>query len=170
MPTTQGSVALLGDPVAQRILQSRVPARFAYVWPDGTPRVVPINFHWSGEEVVLGTPIDAPKVRALQQNSRVAITIDTETFPANVLLIRGTATLAIMDEVPTEYIAAAKRYLGEEAGAAIGQQMGALVKRWVRIGIRPEWVGIIDFQQRWPSAIEKAMAAAHAQHAPAAPG
>jgi hypothetical protein len=30
MPTKQGSLALLNDPVAQRLLQSTVPARFAY--------------------------------------------------------------------------------------------------------------------------------------------
>jgi hypothetical protein len=27
----------------------------------------------------------------------------------------------------------------------------------VRVSIRPEWVGIFDFQQRFPSAIERAM-------------
>lgn len=45
MPTKQGSLALLNDPVAQRLLQSTNPARLAYVWKDGTPRVVPIWFH-----------------------------------------------------------------------------------------------------------------------------
>jgi hypothetical protein len=28
-----------------------------------------------------------------------------------------------------------------------------------RIAITPEWVGILDFEQRFPSALEKAMAA-----------
>ena len=37
MPTQQGDVALLDDPVAQRLLQSPAPARLAYVWTDGTP-------------------------------------------------------------------------------------------------------------------------------------
>jgi len=37
------------------------PARFAYNWSVGTPRVVPINFHWNGTEIALGTPPDAPR-------------------------------------------------------------------------------------------------------------
>jgi hypothetical protein len=63
MTTKQGDVGLLNDPVAQRMLQSTVPARFAYNWSDGTPRVVPIGFHWNGAEIVLGTPTDAPKMK-----------------------------------------------------------------------------------------------------------
>ena len=57
MPTKQGSFALLNDPVARELLQSTAPARLAYVWPDGSPRVVPIWFHWNGKEIVLGTPL-----------------------------------------------------------------------------------------------------------------
>ena len=30
------------DPVAQQLLQATGPAKFAYTWTDGTPRVVPI--------------------------------------------------------------------------------------------------------------------------------
>ena len=56
MATTQGSLALLEDPVAKDLLQSKAPARFSYMWRDGTPRVIPIWFHWNGKEIVLGTP------------------------------------------------------------------------------------------------------------------
>jgi hypothetical protein len=45
MQTKQGTLAWLDDPVAQTLLHSTIPARLAYVWPDGTPRVVPIWFH-----------------------------------------------------------------------------------------------------------------------------
>ena len=38
----QGEIDLLSDPIAQDLLHSRIPARLAYVWPDGTPRVVPV--------------------------------------------------------------------------------------------------------------------------------
>ena len=34
MPTQQGSLKLLQDPVAQTLLHSTSPARFAYMWPD----------------------------------------------------------------------------------------------------------------------------------------
>jgi hypothetical protein len=56
MATKQGSVALLNDPVAQELLRSTSPARLAYVWRDGTPRVVPIWFHGTGKEIVLAHP------------------------------------------------------------------------------------------------------------------
>lgn len=81
MATKQGSVDLLSDPVAQEMLQSQVPARLAYNWTDGTPRVIPIWFHWNGSQIVLGTPADAPKMKALTDGSKVAITIDSDTFP-----------------------------------------------------------------------------------------
>jgi hypothetical protein len=55
MPVKQGSLELLQHPVAQELLQSNIPARLAYIAPDGTPRVVPIWFHWTGQEFVLGT-------------------------------------------------------------------------------------------------------------------
>ncbi len=62
----QGNVALLQDPVAQSLLQSTELARLAYTWRDGSPRVVPIWFHWNGSEVVLATPPRAPKVKVLK--------------------------------------------------------------------------------------------------------
>ena len=42
MPTKQGELALLNDPVARDLLASQALARVAYNWTDGTPRVVPI--------------------------------------------------------------------------------------------------------------------------------
>lgn len=57
--TKQGTLDLLNESAAQQLLQSKLPARLAYNWRDGTPRVVPIGFHWNGEEIVLGTPSDA---------------------------------------------------------------------------------------------------------------
>jgi hypothetical protein len=45
MATKQGDIALLNDPVARELLQSTIPARFAYAGLDGAPRVVPIWFH-----------------------------------------------------------------------------------------------------------------------------
>ena len=61
MPTEQGDLALLDDPVAQELLHSTNLARLAYVWRDGTPRVVPIWFHWDGEELVLGVSTQRPQ-------------------------------------------------------------------------------------------------------------
>ncbi len=157
MPTKQGDTALLNDPIAQELLRSTIPARLAYVWHDGSPRVVPIWFHWNGEEFVFGTPPTAPKTKALRQNSKVALTIDTDAWPHKVLQIRGTAKVETVDGVVPEYAAAARRYFGEEQGQAWVEQMGKMFSQMARISVRPEWVGIMDFESRFPNAIEAAM-------------
>lgn len=158
----QGDLSLLDDPVAQELLQSTRLARFAYVWRDGTPRVVPVWFHWDGRELVMAGPPEAPKMKVLPRNSKVALTIDSETWPYHALLIRGTASCSVVDGAPPEYVAAARRYMGDDQGEAWVANVNKMSPRSARIAVRPEWVGILDFETRWPSEIEKAMAAAGA--------
>jgi hypothetical protein len=153
MPVTQGSLALLAEPAAQELLRSTIPARLAYVWPDGSPRVVPVWFHWTGVEFVLGTPDKAPKLKALAVNPKVALTIDDNTFPHKVLLVRGTAAVELIDGIVPEYQMAAQRYFGEAQGKAWVQQLSGMVSRMARITICPEWAGLLDFQTRFPSAM-----------------
>jgi Pyridoxamine 5'-phosphate oxidase len=162
MATKQGSLALLDDPVAQQLLQSTVPARFAYTWRDGTPRVIPIGFHWNGQEIVLGTPVDAPKMKVLRDGAKVAVTIDSDHMPYKVLLIRGTVRLDTVDGVAPEYAAMCRRVMGEEGGDAWLQQVTPLFPRMARVFIRPEWVGVLDFETRFPNAVEWAMERAQA--------
>lgn len=114
----QGDLALLDTELAQTLLRSVIPARLAYSWTDGSARVVPIYFSWTGQEVVMGTPPTSPKIKALTADPRVAITIDTEGFPAQVLMLRGIAAIQIQEGVVAEYGAAVRRYWGEDAGNA----------------------------------------------------
>ncbi len=159
MPAKQGDVSLLNDPLAQELLQSAIYARLAYNWRDGTPRVIPLAFHWDGKEIVMGTPPDAPKMKVINKQ-KVAVTTDSEGFPTKVLYIRGTANVSMMDGVVPEYALAVKRYTGEEGAEAWLKQVSQMFSQMARIAITPEWVGLLDFQQRFPSAIEKAMAGA----------
>jgi hypothetical protein len=148
----QGDVELLDkDPVAHQLLESAIPARFSYNWTDGTPRVVPINFRYTGGQIVMGTPPKAPKIKALRADPHVAITIDDTSFPYKVLSIRGTAEVVMKDDVDEDYAAAAERYLGEEAGRA--WVAGLRGKPMARIAVQPSWVGILDFETRFPSAL-----------------
>jgi hypothetical protein len=130
MPVRQGDLGLLQHPVSLELLESRIPARLAYVWMDGTPRVIPIWFHWNGREFVMGTPPKAPK-----------------------LLIRGTARLDTVEGIVPEYVTAAERYFGREQGQAWIAQLRGLIPNMVRITVAPEWVGLLDFQTRFPSAL-----------------
>jgi hypothetical protein len=153
MPVKQGDLTLLQHPVSIELLQSKIPARLAYVWMDGTPRVVPIWFHWIGREFVMASSPKAPKLKALAMNSKVALTIDDNSFPHKVLLVRGTAKLNTVEGIVPEYAAAAERYFGREQGQAWVKQLGGQTKNMVRIAITPEWVGLLDFQTRFPSAL-----------------
>lgn len=156
----QGDLALLNDAVAQELLNSAIPARLAYVWRDGTPRVIPIWFYWTGKEIVFCSPPAAPKVKALGLESKVAITIDSESWPAKVLSIRGTARTKMIDGEMSEYPALAEKYLGDGAGDW-RKQYAAMFPRVVRISVVPEWAGILDVaDNRFPSAIEAAVSAA----------
>jgi Pyridoxamine 5'-phosphate oxidase len=153
MPVKQGDLGLLQHPVSVELLQSRIPARLAYVWMDGTPRVIPIWFHWNGREFVMATPPKAPKLRALAKNPKVSFTIDDNSFPHKVLLIRGTAHLHTVEGIVPEYAAAAERYFGHEQGQAWITHLRGLIPNMVRITVTPEWVGLLDFQTRFPSAL-----------------
>jgi hypothetical protein len=153
MSVKQGDLGLLQHPVSLELLESRIPARLAYVWMDGTPRVIPIWFHWNGREFVMGTPPKAPKLKALAKNPKVSFTIDDNSFPHKVLLIRGTARLDTVEGIVPEYVTAAERYFGREQGQAWNAQLRGLIPNMVRITVSPEWVGLLDFQTRFPSAL-----------------
>ena len=160
MPAKQGDLELLSDPVAKELLNSNIPARLAYVGRNGKPRVVPIWFHWNEKEIVLGTPVNAPKVRALLERPDVVVSIDSYAWPYKVLQIRGVAKIETVQGVFPEYATAADRYFGETQGKAWVEQLRKLFPQMARIAVEPKWVGILDFEARFPSAIAAAMSGA----------
>jgi hypothetical protein len=137
--TEQEDLALFIDPVADELLHSTNLARLAYTWRDGTPRVVPIWFHWDGEAIVLGSPPNAPKVNVLPDSSKVALTIDRHEFPYHALLIRGTAHAETVEGVTPEYEACAERYFGKDRTLIIPSRSSRMLKRspFVAIGVSP---------------------------------
>ena len=160
MALEQGDLGLFDTEVAQRLLVSRIPARFAYVALDGTPRVAGTWFHWTGEMLVMPTFIAAPHVRhparrlrALRAKPDVAVTIDTETSPPEVLSVRGRVEISEVDGIPPEYAAAARRYLGEDVAREYLAGIDQPGTRMARIVLRPSWVAVHDFRSRLPSAL-----------------
>jgi hypothetical protein len=85
-----------GRPGATPLRQPRTPGLHRR---DGTPRVVPIWFHWDGETIVLGSPPAAPKVYVLPTNSKVALAIDHHEWPYHALLVWATAGVETVEEV-----------------------------------------------------------------------
>jgi hypothetical protein len=160
MTLEQGDPRLLDSDLAKRLLTSTIPARCAYVAPDGTPRIVATWFVWTGEELVLPTFISAPhvshaayRVRALRANPDVAVSIDTESSPPQVLSIRGKAEITEFDGVVAEYAEAAHRFLGSEQASGYLAQIDQPGTRMARIAVRPAWVALMDFETRMPSAL-----------------
>jgi hypothetical protein len=119
--------------------------------------VIPIWFQWDGEAIVLGTPPNAPKVDVLPTNSKVALTIDRDAWPYHALLIRGTARVEAVEGVTPEYEVSAQRYFGAEQGREWVEGVRQMFSEMVRVSVQPEWVGILDFETRFPSAIAAAM-------------
>jgi hypothetical protein len=160
MALKQGDLGLLESDVARRLLASRIPARFAYVALDGTPRVLSTWFHWTGEVLAMPTFIAGPHVRhpagrlrALRAHPDVAVTIDTESSPPEVLAIRGRVEITEFGGIPPEYSSSARRYLGEEVAREYLAGIDQPGTRMARIDLRPAWVGVHDFRSRLPSAL-----------------
>ncbi len=143
----------LNGPVARRLLSGAIPARFAYLALDGTPRAIPIGFLWNGREVVMCTATNSAKVKALKANPQIALTIDTTDHPPQILLIRGAASLETVDGIPDEY-------LQMQSGLVPADQLDGwlagvreLYRQMVRITVTPTWAKVIDFEKTLPSAV-----------------
>jgi PPOX class probable F420-dependent enzyme len=149
----RGELALLQHPVAQELLEAPLPAHLAYIAEDGRPIVVPLWFHWNGQEIVLITSPDAPKSAAIRKHPDVTVTIDTSTWPYHQLQIRGRADVSSVDGMAPEYEAEAYRYFGEEQGRAFIDQMRDQFASAARIRVRPRWVDVIDFETRMPRSV-----------------
>jgi hypothetical protein len=147
---------ILDRPLSQELL-ARDLTRLAYVAEDGTPRSIPIVFTWTGSQMVMCTPKNAPKIRALRANPAVALTIDTEVHPPKILLIRGRAELDFTDGIPDEFLQHTSTY---EMTPAQRVEWEAEVRSlyrdgMVRIVVTPTWAKLIDFETTLPSAVEE---------------
>jgi hypothetical protein len=147
--------AVLDDPVSQELLESTLLLRLGYTALDGSPRVVPLGFLWNGTELVTATAPRAGKVAALQRDPRVAGTIDTDDMPPKLLLIRGTATVEIVDGVVDEWVEASRRRMPEEMFAGWDAGVRGLYRQMARIAITPTWAKVMDFVRSAPSAVEQ---------------
>jgi len=96
--------AELDKPLAGQLLRGSPLTRLAYTALDGTPRVIPIGYLWKDRRVLVCTIPTSAKVKALRQNPAVALTIDSDGQPPRCLLLRGRASIEVVDGVPQDYI------------------------------------------------------------------
>ena len=132
---------------AQELLDTTSLGHLAYTAQDGTPRVVPIGFYWTGAEFVISTATTSPKVAALQAHPDIALVIDRGDTPgqARSLSVRGRANVEIIDGVVPEFLAAARKSMDAEAAAEFEKHCRATYDQMARIAIEPSWVRFYDF-------------------------
>ena len=148
-------IDLMNDPVAQELVKAPIPARLAYNARDGSPRAIPIGYLWNGDVFVMCTTVNAPKVKALAANPKVAFTVDTNSFPPHVLLVRGEAAVEVVDGVPDEFVESSRRFVGEEGMPEWEAGVRALYKQMAIIRVTPTWAKIFDFETRLPGPVEE---------------
>ena len=149
----QGDLRLLDTDIAQRRLRGQGPLRLAYVALDGTPRAVPVNFQWTGEEIVMGGFAPSARGRALRVHPSVAITIDTDEQPPEVLLVRGTAEITEVRGVVPEYEQYMRAGMSAEQADAYFAELRGHDVLMERIAVRPSWAAVMDFRTRFPAAM-----------------
>ena len=132
---------------AQELLASTSAAHLAYSAKDGTPRVIPVGFFWTGDQFVISTATTSPKVTALSARPDVALAIDGGDTPdqARALSVRGRASVEIVDGVVPEYLAAARQAMDATAAAEFEQHVRGMYDQMARIAITPHWVRYYDF-------------------------
>ena len=104
-------------------------------------------FFWNGDDIVICTAVTSPKVEALAKRPDVALTIDLGDTPdtARALLVRGRASVEIVDGVPDEYIAGSSKGLREQRVAEFEQHVRAMHDQMARISIEPRWARCYNF-------------------------
>ena len=155
--------AVLAQPIAQDLLGGATPARLAYTGTDGAPRVVPIGFGWDGARFQMWTTPKAPKVRHLEADPRVALSIDTAGLPPRVLLVRGTTTLEVVDGVPDGFVEATRKTVDPEAMPQWEAGVRALYDQMVVVTVTPTWAKLLDFETTIPQAVQELVDAKAAQ-------
>lgn len=132
---------------ARDLLETTSAAHLAYNAQDGTPRVVPVGFFWTGREFVISTAATAPKVEALSRHPDVALSVDAGGSPdeARALSIRGRAKVTLVNGVVEEYLEAARQNMSTEDAEAFERNCRRMYDRMARIAITPTWARYYDF-------------------------
>ncbi|MGI5128653.1 pyridoxamine 5'-phosphate oxidase family protein [Pseudonocardia sp. CA-107938] len=148
----QTVTATLAKPIARELLDSAM-GRFSYLGADGEPRVIPIGFWTKGEQIAFATVVGSAKVAAISENPRVALVVDRFGMPPRSLLVRGSATVEIVDGVPAEYLAGAPKLMPAEAVEGWRAGVQALYSQMAVITITPDHVVLHDFETTLPKAV-----------------
>ena len=153
--------AELNKPLAGQLLRGSPLTRLAYTALDGTPRVIPIGYLWKDRRLVVCTIPTSAKVKALRQNPAVALTIDSDGQPPRCLLMRGRASIEIVEGVPQDYIDASLKTQSARGAEDFEGGVRAMYDSMARITIEPTWARLNDFETTLPKEVERLLARQH---------
>jgi hypothetical protein len=120
---------------------------------------VPAAFWWTGDTIVIATAVKSAKITTIRKHPRVALCVDKPGMPPRSLLVRGAATVDIVDGVPDEYVAGSRKITPAEAMPAWEAGVRALYAQMAVITIQPDHVVLHDFETTIPKAVADLIAA-----------
>jgi PPOX class probable F420-dependent enzyme len=102
------------SPQEVELLQEAQIANIATVMADGTPQVTPVWIDTDGEHVYFNTARHRVKLRNLERNPKVAISVVDKNDPYRLVVLRGTAEFTDQD-ANAHIDKLAKKYLGADS-------------------------------------------------------
>ncbi|HZQ34908.1 MAG TPA: TIGR03618 family F420-dependent PPOX class oxidoreductase [Dehalococcoidia bacterium] len=115
--------------------ESRI-ATFVSLYADGAPAAVPVWFEWDGERARLFTGRGSEKVRRLQANPHVALSVaEPVGVPEAWVTIEGIA--AVLEDGWALAQRLAPRYYGPERAAQALAEWSKTPEQWVVVEITP---------------------------------
>ena len=97
-------------------------ANLATLKRDGSPHLAPVWYEYDGENLLIITNDSAAKVRNINRDSRVMVSISSPEEPYKYALIEGTADV-ISGDVEMTTLSICTRYRGMDRGPALARNL-----------------------------------------------
>jgi PPOX class probable F420-dependent enzyme len=117
------------DPEGRRLLSEPNIGNLGFHGIDGYPRVIPVWFTFTGDEIQVASPPNQYKCRALRADPRAVLMVSTPKQPYHVVSATGRVDIEVIEEPERiDFVRkVANRYLGSDAG-------GRYIEAWIKGG------------------------------------
>jgi PPOX class probable F420-dependent enzyme len=120
-------------------------AHFASIRPDGTPHVSPVWYQWEDGKIIVVSGDSAVKTRNVRKNPKVAISVATDEWPYQYVILEGDATID-SENLRETVRSIFSRYEGAERGEQDANELiesdQALVAIVISVNRVMSWKGI----------------------------
>jgi PPOX class probable F420-dependent enzyme len=120
-------------------------AHFASIRPDGTPHVSPVWYQWEDGKITVVSGDSAVKTRNVRKNPKVAISVATDEWPYQYVILEGDATIE-SENLRETVRSIFSRYEGAERGEQDANELiesdQALVAIVISVNRVMSWKGI----------------------------